>query len=188
MKFVISHHKDDYSWVKEYCDDFVVYHKDRRNLGYNISTIMSYIVENYDHLPERVAFVKDNILERHVSKEEFDALIKKDGFVPLLTANHKVDGTINRYVDGIYEEINNYWYVNEHPIKDNESFNELIDLLGIRGLSYIPFAPGANYIVPKENILKHPKEKYKKILDAVTWTQLPGEAHLIERSLYHLWK
>jgi hypothetical protein len=60
-------------------------------------------------------------------------------------------------------------------------------LLGIYGLDYVPFAPGSNYILPKETILKHPKELYEKLRSYLDWTVYPGEAQIIERGLYTLW-
>lgn len=183
--FIISHYKDNYDWVKEYTDSFIVYHKDRKNVGYNIYTIMSFIVDNYENLPNTCIFIKDNILERHITRGEFEVALLKSGFTPLLTQNHKTDGVINFYKDGLYYEKNNYWYLHHYGHRDG--VENLIDLLGIRDKDYLGFAPGANYIVPKENILKHTKDFYQTLLDAVSYTQLPGEAHLIERSLYHIW-
>lgn len=188
MKFVISHYRDDYSWAKKYCDDFVVYHKDNVNVGYNISTMMSYIVENYEHLPEKVAFVKDNMLERHITKEEFEACLEKDGLVPLLTQNHKTDGTISRYADGLYYERNDGWYFNEYPTRYFTNYSDFALKMGLESPDYLGFAPGGCYIVPRESILKHPIEFYKDLLWYCSWSQINAESHAIERSLYNIWK
>jgi hypothetical protein len=53
--------------------------------------------------------------------------------------------------------------------------------------SYNKFAPGSNYILPKENILKHPKEFYVKLRGYLEHSVYPGEAQLLERNLYYLW-
>lgn len=52
---------------------------------------------------------------------------------------------------------------------------------------YVEFAPGANYIVPKENILKFPKQFYKNLRYLISYTALPGEAHILERALQIIW-
>lgn len=183
--FIISHYNSDYSWVKEYTKEYTLYDKDTLNVGYNIYDICSFIIDHYDNLPDISIFIKDNILERHITKEEFDKVIHNKTLTPLLTQNHKTDGVINFYKDGLYYERNDYWYLSHYGHRDG--VETLIDLLGIKGKDYLGFAPGACYIVPRENILKHPKDFYQKLKDAVSYTQLPGEAHLIERSLYHIW-
>lgn len=183
--FIISHYNSDYSWTKEYTKSAFIYDKDTLNVGYNIYDIMSFIIDHYDNLSDISIFIKDNILERHITKEEFEKVIHNKTFTPLLTQNHKTDGVINFYKDGLYYEKNDYWYLSHYGHR--EGVDKLIDLLGIKDKDYLGFAPGACYIVPKANILKHPKDFYQKLKDAVSYTQLPGEAHLIERSLYHIW-
>lgn len=185
--FIISHYKDSYDWVKEYTDSFIVYHKDRVNVGYNISTMLTYIIDNYDQLPEVCVFIKDNLLERHITKEEFDKVVGNKTFTPLLTANHRVDGEINRYVNGIYEERNDSWYFNSYPSKYFKSYREFAEMMNIPSPDYIPFAPGGNYIVPRENILSRSKAFYETLLEFVSWSQINAESHTIERALYTIW-
>jgi len=52
---------------------------------------------------------------------------------------------------------------------------------------YIKFAPGSNYIVTRDNILKHPKSFYEKLRHYIDYGPTPGEAQIIERFLYTLW-
>ena len=54
---------------------------------------------------------------------------------------------------------------------------------------YIRFAPGANYIVPRENILKIPKIFYEnlKVFVSHCATAIPGESHIIERAFHTIW-
>lgn len=193
--FIVSHYKSNYDWVKEYCDSFVVYHKNNINVGYNISSMLAYIIDNYDHLPEGCVFVKDNLFERHIPKEQFDRLISLISkrnllrwYTPLLSADHKTDGTINFYgEDGMYNERNDSWYFNSYPSKYFKSYNEFADIMGLPKPDYIPFAPGGNYIVPRENILKRSKEFYQKLLDFVSWSTINAESHAVERALHTIW-
>ena len=186
--FIVSNHKSDYSWVKKYTDSFVVYHKDRVNVGYNISTMMTFIVDNYYNLPDVCVFVKDNMLERHITLEEFEKVVNNKIFTPLSTLNHKVYEPVCRYVDGVYHEINDSWYFNSYPSKYFKSYNEFADIMGLSKPAYLPFATGGNYIVPKENILKHSKDFYAKLLEFCSWSQINAESHAIERALYTIWK
>lgn len=186
--FIVSNYKSDYSWVKKYTDYFAVYHKDRVNVGYNISTMMSFIVDNYDKLPEVCVFVKDNLLERHITLEEFEKVVNNTCFTPLLTQNHGVYEPVSRYVDGIYQERNDSWYFHSYPYKYFSSYNEFAALMGLDKPEYLSFAPGGNYIVPKENILKRSKEFYAKLLEYCSWSQINAESHAIERALYTIWR
>ena len=52
---------------------------------------------------------------------------------------------------------------------------------------YIRFCPGANYIVPKNNIIKYSKEFYKNLKFLIKYSQLSGESHILERALYSIW-
>lgn len=184
MKWVINSYHGGTDWVKEYTSDVIFYDKKDKNVGSNIHDYMSFIVDNYENLPDVTLFGKSNMLERHITKEEFDRLVNNRTFTPLLTQHHKTYLPTCWYEDGMYCELNDFWYLNEYPLRDNS----ILKLLDIEKRLYNKFAPGACYIVPKENILQHPKEFYTKLRDAVDYSPNNGEAYLIERSLYHLWK
>jgi len=81
-------------------------------------------------------------------------------------------------------EVNNFWYLNPHPAKYGDRIVEFFDM---KKRLYNKFAPGSNYILPKENILKHPKEVYEKLRSYLAWDVYPGDAQLLERNLYYLW-
>jgi hypothetical protein len=70
--------------------------------------------------------------------------------------------------------------------------NELGELLDFKGRTHLAFAPGANYILPKENILKHPKEFYQKLFSYLGWSGNTetdeGESQMIERAFYYIFK
>jgi len=194
MKFVISRYNNDLDWVKKYTDDVIVYDRSDDkinncipvlNIGSDIYDKLTYIIDNYDNLPEIAVYTKGNLF-KYITPEEFEEKLQTGKFEPLLTQNHKTELPISYYENGIYHEINNRWYLNHH--KTTQNIDELMYLLGIRDLMYLPFAPGANYILPKENILQHPKEFYQKLKKFVENDVYPGEAHVIERGLYTIWK
>ena len=149
---------------------------------------MDWIVKNYDDLPPITLFGKANMLERHITKEEFDRVVNNKTLTPLLTQNHKTYLPVCYYESGLYCEVNNSWYFNKHQHKHFSSYNEFADIMGLPKPEYLCFAPGACYIVPKENILKRSKEFYQKLLSFVDYCQEPAEAHAIERALYTIWK
>lgn len=189
MKWILNAYHDNED-CKQYTDDVVLYDKKDLNVGANIYDYMCYIVDNYDNLPELMLFGKTNMFERHITKEEFEKVKDNKTFTPLLTQNHRTysdnDGVVCYYENGLYYERNDFWYLREHPTKTVNSRNELIKILKL-DKKYVGFAPGGCYIVPRENILQHPKELYEKLKDYTLWNQHAGESYMIERGLYNLW-
>ena len=201
MKFVVSRYNHDMEWIKEYAkpDEIVLYDRSEvplegaiivPNIGSDWFDKFSFICDNYDNLPDVAVYTKANLF-KYISKEEFDELKDRKTFTPLLTQKHATYGSqgvdICFYQDGLYFEINNFWYLNEYPVRDETAIKELSQMLGISGLSYLPFAPGSSYIVPKANILKYNKSFYEKLRWYLSWTRYPGEAQIIERGIFTAW-
>ncbi len=124
---------------------------------------------------------------KFITPEEFNEVKDTTKFTPILTQHHKTYLPVCYYENGLYHEINNYWYLEAHPCKSQQSMLDLLQLLNNVTL-YHKFAPGSNYILPKENILQHTKVFYMKLRSFLEWDRYPGEAQIIERNLYHIWK
>lgn len=213
MKWIISRYNHDISYLPDYTDDFVLYDRSETplensiivpNIGTDIYDKFSYIIDNYDNLPDVAVYTKANIF-KFITKEEFDLIKDNETFTPILTQHHKEvtcdyglpnpGSPFSFYKDGIYYELNYPSYLKEHKTKNiyysySNTFLEhpLYKLLKIDELDYTPFAPGSNYILPKENILKHPKEFYENLRSYLDWDRYPGESMIVERGLYTLWK
>lgn len=179
--------------IFEYAKDYVLYDRSEKplegaivvpNIGSDIYDKLTYIIDNYDNLPDIAVYAKANLFQ-YITKEEFDKVKDNKVFTPLLTQHHKTYLPVCWYENGIYNEINNFWYLNNYP---HQKAQELIDFLGIRNKEYLTFAPGSNYIIPKENILKHSKEFYIKLRSYLAWAVYPAEAQIIERCLYTIFK
>ena len=184
-----NYSNNDLEWIKEYKpDEVIVYDKKDKNLGYNIYDYCDYIIKNYDNLPDLMFFIKANMLSRHIEKAEFDKICNNKTFTPILTQKHKTYLPVCYYEDGLFYEINDSWVFNEYPHKYFSSYNEFADIMGLPKPAYIGFAPGACYIVPKENVLKRSKEFYQKLLTFCSWSQINAESHAIERALYEIWR
>ena len=198
MKWIISRYNHDISYLKDYTDDYVIYDRSPKplseaivvpNLGTDIYDKFTYIIDNYDNLPDVAVYTKANIF-KYITKEEFDKVKDNTTFTPLLTKNHKTysneEGVVCYYdKQGMFNEVNNFWYLYPHPAKFAPI---IIDFFHMKEKLYNTFAPGSNYILPKENILKHPKEVYEKFRSCLDWDVYPGDAQLLERNLYELWK
>ena len=203
---VVSCYNNNVDWVPEYTDDYIIYTKgdaeslpltiDRKkvqsspNIGYNLYDYFTFIVDNYNNLPDCTIFTKGNVFPRHVTKEYFDRIMNNNFFTPIDDLRLK-ETWPKCYIssDGGLCEINNSWYLQQHPSKYFSSYNHFLEFCFKDPIlpRYIRFAPGANYIVPRQNIQKFPKIFYENLRTFVSHSQLPGEAHIIERALHTLW-
>ena len=211
---VVSNYYNDISWIPEYTDDYIIYDQSEiemypdtidknkviknDHLGHNIYDYCTYIINNYENLPERVLFATGNIFPRHIPKEYFDRLMNNKFFTPFeYWKKHKEyykKGFLICFFssDGGFCEINNSHYLNQtHPTKYFHNYNDFLRFCFIDPVipKYIRFAPGANYIVPRENILKIPKIFYEnlKVFVSHCATAIPGESHIIERAFHTIW-
>lgn len=193
MKYVISRYNHNLSWLTDYSNDFVIYDRSKQplkdsivvpNIGSDLFDKFSFIIDNYSNLPEVAVYTKANLFD-YIKPREFEKIKDNQTFTPILSQDHHTYEPICFYKDGLYHEINNYWYLNEHPAKYAK---EIIEFFQMDKREYNAFAPGSNYILPKENIFKHPKEVYEKLRSYLDWAVYPGDAQLLERNLYYLWK
>ncbi len=204
---VISNYNNDLRWVPEYTDNYLIYDRSENatmpetvdlkkvikspNVGYNLYDYFTFIIDNYNNLPECTIFAKGNTSPRHVTKEYLDRIINNDFFTPI--EDYKMHKTYwpvcFTAADGGFCEINNSWYMKYHPVKYFQNYNDFMRFFfkDAPEPRYTRFAPGGNYIVPKENILKLPKLFYENLRTIISHCPLPGEAHLIERALHALW-
>lgn len=200
---MVSNYNADISWILDYTDNYIIYDRSDTNewielfdskkvikvpnIGWDIYDKFTYIIDNYDNLPETMILTKGNIF-KYITREEFDEICNNESFTPILTKNHKTKMPASFYSeDGIYNEINNSWYLRSFPARYFTSYNQFIRSLGLDTPKYVKFAPGSNYLVTKQNILKHPKSFYEQLRRCVDYSALPGEAQIIERFLYTLW-
>lgn len=237
-KWIISRYNHDISYLKDYTDDYILYDRSEvpiegsivvPNTGSDLYDKFTYIIDNYDNLPDVAVYTKANIF-KYCTPEEFELIKDNKTYTPIFTKHHK-ETTIDlgkthkevlemRYpteemtqlihrmnlmhlppevrkfsfydADGMYNELNIPAYLQSRPTKDFfqecKIFEELQGLLGILGREYLQFAPGSNYILPKENILKHPKAFYEKLRSYLDWDVYPGEAMVVERGLHTIWR
>lgn len=168
-----------------YYDKFKV--KKIPNFGYNILSYCTHIIENYDCLDDIVIFIKGNLIEReHTNFEIFDKALRSNTLFLIERYHESTCLTVN---DVGYVEPNNNWYAPYHPSKYASTYNDFLNLLfeNPPHPQFIRFAPGANFVVPKWNILKYSKNFYEKIAKYVSHDKLSLESHFAERAFYSIW-
>ena len=205
---VISNYNEDPSWIKKYPNDYIIYDRSddgrslgslkvikSKNVGYNLADYFTFIIDNYDKLPEYTTFCKGNIFPRHMSEKRFEELVDNQCFTPLFdhSYEHQPKMPVCMFsCDGAWSEINNGISLpdkSQHPTKYISSYNDLLKFCFTDALipQYITFAAGGNYVVPRNNILKYTKTFYQNLRFIISHHQLSGESHLVERALYTIW-
>jgi hypothetical protein len=220
----ISNYNNDLDWVKDFSNPHIIYDKTwnggyYRNdsdeqfgpskakekwpdynivngdpNGYNISDYMTFIVDNYDNLPDVTVFCKGNTFPRHVTREKFESLVNLKCFAPI--EEWRVHNSPSMPIamfscDGGWMEINNSWYLNhpQHPTKYFSNYNHFLSFCFEDPVlpKYTRFPPGGNFIVPKQYILKYDKIFYQNLKTIVSHSRVPGEGQLVERALFTIW-
>jgi len=171
------------------------------NVGSNPYDIGRYIVDHYDNLPDMLIHVKGNLLQqKYTTEERFIYALQSNWFVPI------DGGTLcESYFANM---VNDNWFAQPMEWEDRieiekadeikkmkvypriSSLREFIhDLFEVEEIpKFLSFAPGANYAVPKNCILKYSKNFYKKIMDYTDYNNNPIEAHWFERVFQLAWQ
>lgn len=201
----ISNHNNDISWVKDYPNPYVIYdrsddqsfvngldHIKSPNVGYNIYDMFSFIIDNYDNLPDYTTFCKGNIFPRHIGREKFESLMNNKFFTPLFDFTlHKPYMPVCMFSsDGNFSEINNSWYMSDgKPRKYFNNYNDFLKFIYVDPVipEYNTFAPGGNYVVPKNQIVKYSINFYKNLRTFVAHAKFSAESFIIERALCTIW-
>ena len=204
---LISNYNNDISWVPEYTNNYLIYNKsedakipvnvdlkkiiESKNVGYNFYDYFTFIIDNYDNLPENTIFAKGNIFPRHITQDYFKKIMNNEYFTTIEDYKIYIPKFPISFIssDGGFNEINNSWYLKYFETRYFNNYNDFLRFFYKNPFipKYIRFAPGGNYIVPKNQILKLPKIVYENMKLLISYCQLPGEAHIIERAMYTLW-
>lgn len=211
-EFVISNWKSDLEWIKISNfskQNITIYDRSDNprdwshlgkfylspNVGENIYDIFRFIIENYNNLPDITIFMKGNMIISETCGEYYYATleqIKKAFKVNTFYTIERYHGQCNypRVNDGMYMEPNDNAFT--HTGMERKYYNTYNEFLEDNFIDpffpdYIRFAPGGNYVVPKQNILSYSKQFYQKLQSYVSYTIVPLEAHILERALYTLW-
>lgn len=174
------------------------------NVGSNPYDIGRYIVDHYDSLPDMMIHIKGNLFQRgYTSKERFIYALKSNWFVPIDRGTHISNQFFfvtndNWFSLPMISEQKNATISNLGSVQNMKiypricTFKDFIkDLFLIKDENipkFISFAPGANYAVPKNVILKYSKNFYKKMMYYTDYSNNPIEAHWFERTLQLAWQ
>jgi hypothetical protein len=178
MKIIVSRYNEEISWTKEF-SNVIIYNKGKtlngeyneieiKNVGRESHTYFKYIYDNYNNLDDYTIFLQGNPFDhspniiKNLKKYTTENIELKFEFLSEKIIECSLNGC--RYHPGLpLREYYKYIFGNEG---DNSVFS---------------FGAGAQFIVSKTQILKHPKDFYLKILKTVDNHICPIEAYILER-------
>jgi hypothetical protein len=209
---ILSRFKEDTTWVDMYLNiPHVVYqggnpsaiHPVLPDAGLESLAYLRFILDNYDNLPDHMAFIHAHRTSRHV-----------DDMVPLLQhLKWDADGFFNlnvRYMYGRFQkkllEEAEVEYGSGNVLEDpiwQKKYHTLAQTAYIRQFWRDYLTPYYNetfpdvvaspccaqFVVSKERVLRHPKELYRKIADWLVSMQIPSHwsARVMEYTWHVLW-
>ena len=161
------------------------------NIGQVDYDKLSYLVDNYDNLPDVFLWGKSNLF-KFITQSEYNVVKDNSVFTPLLTQYHKtysdINGPVCYYEKGMYYERNDSWYANVLDCEYCPSFQNFAKRFHLPNPRYIPFAPGGNYILTREKVHKYGVDFYDEMRQILPHAINPGEAHMAERAYYMIWQ
>jgi hypothetical protein len=206
--FVISNFNVDPENLTKYARSYLVYDqsddpkviernhakKDPRiishpNTGHNHIVFFKYILDNYDNLPERVAFLKGNIIGRHLTQEFWDDNYDNSFYTFLWHDPEFRDkpGIAYSLGSGQLIERNNNWFVTKSTHRYFTEVNQLISFFYESSFfpEYNLFAPGGCYIIERERIHRNPKSFYFGLIKVMDYAFFPSEVWMVERLMHY---
>jgi hypothetical protein len=176
LKVIIAKYDEDISWTSKLNYDYTIYNKKESekhlynknlpNVGRESHTFISYIIDNYDNLPDYVAFIQGNPFDHCESViEKINNFNFRTEFYPL--------GNIHRY-NMEYESIDSQVI----------SFGKDIDI-SISFPCY--YVQGAQHIISRRLIRKHPIDFYKKIYSLLCLDEYPQSSLDYEKTLLQIY-
>jgi hypothetical protein len=209
VNYVIARYNEDTSW-SEGLNNVIIYnkgqdtipneHKKLPNVGREGHTILSYIIEFYDNLPDIVVFTQGEFSYHysfHKNDKETPKKILKNLAQSALIHGISDNFTFKLHYDVLIMDTNNW------PVKIDPHL-EYLKVTNVRNGTWMSFLDwfkmifknpfpnpaitcwNAIFAVRKDIILKQPLEYYKNLIAHLDYDINPIEGYYIERSWYYI--
>ena len=203
--FVVSNYNTNPYELTKYCDDYLVFDQSddvavrhmlvarndprilfTENSGTSLINYLTFIIDNYEDLPRLIAFLKGNLIDRHIPQAKFERLISNGFYTYLWHEDHAVEdrSTVLLPQANNYLERNNSWYVGKSQHRYFVSFDEFMGFFfsDYSRREFVNFCPGANFIVERDRVIQHPKSLYVGLRHTLEYSFFPSEAWMVERA------
>lgn len=211
---VVARYNEDLTWLKDTFkdDDVFVYNKGEfiksselprawklfhiKNVGREAHTYLYHIVKNYERLADVTAFIQGRI-EDHIEEKDDQGNVKKPVQFLWDIAKQAYDEGISGntfYVHPSVKGAPSPWFkiadYRDDSLKDSgrtfgEWFANFIAMEYPLSENFLWYG-AALFAVSKENILRHPKAFYERLLATVDHHAHHEEAHYLERAWYYM--
>lgn len=205
--FVISNFNSDPMVIADYAKNYVILDQSNnqeireyllglqnsriqfsKHVGHNLLDYLDWIISNWDSMPNVVAFLKGNVIGRHIDPQHWETIYRNTHYT-FVFSNKSTQGQKNRYFSAHqsdFNEINNSWFAWSSNHRYFTSTNQLIHFLykSPRYPQYLTFSPGACYIVESSRIKNKPLSLYIGLRQILSYTFFPSEAWMVERILH----
>lgn len=204
---VIARYNENLDWLKSIKIPYIIYNKGNEidlpnfkldNVGRESHTYIYHIIKNYDKLDDWTCFLQGDPMYHInflINEKSFYDFKKGDNFENLNTI-WRYDGNSDKLelFNLLEEKINNIYFISHYvSFCDINGFPEHPNLNITKFLNeffpeedknkMIKFSVGAQFIVPKELILKHSKDFYVRLLDYIVNN---SESPWVLERLWHL--
>lgn len=169
FNLVVAHYNENLDWLKETKIDKAIFHKGSNspygtklpNIGREAHTYLYYIVENYNNLKDYTIFCQGNPFDH------FKDMLSFLNNLPLLENIKKYQDIFALTHDSIATDDRSGRPHCYPPVELGKESDRLFSNI----FKEFPFTPGAQFVVPRQNLLNRSKEFYEKCLTA-DWTYL----------------
>jgi hypothetical protein len=170
---VVARYNEDVEWVNEFSDskfNLKIYNKGEdnisvdaiklENLGRDPHTFITYIIDNYNDLPDYVVFLQGNPFDHQ--KNVIDVIKNHNNEDYVFLSDHVIDESIVSWYEHLVELTAVMTYPNMRRYSLSETSNVI---LGSETPNKCRFAAGQQYIVDKKYILNRDIDFYKNVLE-----------------------
>lgn len=151
---IISKYNEPVDWISSVSCDYIIYDKSetpieksisRPNIGREAETLLYYIITNYYNLPELIIFLQGDPRFNPI-KFTYEQIVQK--------INSTYISELNSFLEPMWcVEIEKYW-----AVESGEICKILFNKSG-----FIKYSSGAEYFIPKNNILCRPYDFYERL-------------------------
>lgn len=176
LKVIVARYNENTEWYQKIKYDTIIFNKNKNeshlfennlpNVGREGHTFFSYIVNNYEYLPEYVAFLQGSPIE-HCNN--FIDEINNFGF----NVEFKPLGPL-------FEETTTIEHINQEILGYSKK-------IGFDVTFPVYYVRGAQYIISRRLIKNRPLEFYEKILESLSHEIYPLSVLTVEKTLFQIY-
>ena len=189
VQCVVARYNENLDWALK-LPNLLIYNKgaplripsiNLKNVGREGHSYYHHIVTHYDHLPDAIVFLQGYPFDHSPNLfNTLDTLFKKSIQTFNFISEHILQSDIN---DGSWWHYNIYSYWHKLPSIPKKLPLKIYRRLFKRNPTQpiVKYGTGAQFMVSKDAILKHPKAFYQSIVDMLSVSNNPIEGYIMER-------